>query len=196
MQNFTFDIRGMIVGTATGTPDRRTLWGLYGTYDYWDTEGVRAGAFGVGPGLAYHRSLGGRDFLEATAVVALIPLGAAGGHSDVLDARDYHYGPGGHELIDVQVGRTGLGRVRLSARAIEIYGQFVDGNEGNEAVVMTSLGVMGALSDHHALGLDVTYSARAASFGDAAMNALDQAAQIRVMYAVTSDRDFAGPSSR
>ena len=192
----TFDIRGMIVGRATGAAERRTLYGLYGTYDYWDTEGVRAGAFAVGPGVAYHRALGGRDFLEVTAVAALIPLGAAGGRSDILDARDYHYGPGGHELLDLTVGRTGVGAVRLSGRAIQIYGKLTDDNEGNEAVVMTSLSVTRALSTHHALGVDVTYSARSASFEDAANNALDQAAQIRVMYAVTSDSDFAGPDSR
>lgn len=186
------DIRGLLVGDAAGSPRRRALWGIYGTYDYWDAQAVRASAFGVGPGIAAHATLGERGFVEATGVLALVPWGAGGGTGDVEYVRDYRHGPGAAQHVELKLGRTGLGVARLAARAIEIEGDLV--GDANEVVVVTSGGVMAALAANHALGAEVVYSARSTRFADAAMNALDQAAQVRVMYAVTSDRAFGGPS--
>ncbi len=184
------DVRGMMLGTTAGADRRRALWGVFGTYSYWDAEGVRAGAIGVGPGIVLHQAIGARSFLDASAVVALVPWGAAGGTGDVEGRRDYHHGPGGSEILEVKLGRRGLGVVRLSARAIEINGRLR--GDASENVIVTSAGVMAALAEHHAVGFDIVYSARHANFEDAAMTATDQAAQVRVMYAVTSDSSFGG----
>lgn len=186
------DIRGMVVGRATGDARRRTLWGLYGTYDYWDAAQVRAGVFSVGPGLASHIGLGDSGFLELSALAGVVPLGAAGGTSDTLDQRDYHYGPGGTQIVEARLGKRGLGAVRASARAIEIYGDVID--ERNEAVVVTSLGGVVALARNHALSAEVVYAAHHSRVDVAASSAFDQGAQVRVMYQVTSDDDFTGPA--
>lgn len=183
------DVRGTIVGTARGDDDLRTLWGLFGTYAYWDADSVRAGAIGFGPGLATHADLGPRTFLEASAVIAAIPWGAAGGSGDVEGQRDYAHAPGASEVVDVKLGMRGFGVARVSVRAIQIAGKLVD--EGNEAVVLTSAGGMFSIADHHALGFELAYSARYASLSDAP-NPFDQSAQLRLVYALTSDSMFGG----
>jgi hypothetical protein len=189
------DARGLVFGDAVGGDEgARALWGLYGTYDYWDSQAVRASAIGVGPGAAVHVPIGERGFFDATGVLAVVPWGAAGGTGDIEYQRDYHHGPGASGLVELRLGKSGLGTVRVSGRAIEVLGDLV--GDANETVVVTSAGVMAALSNHHALGIDVVYSARNADFEDAAMTATDQAAQIRIMYAVTSGADFGGPARR
>lgn len=185
------DVRGMLFGTATGDETRRALWGAFGTYSYWDAEGVRASAIGFGPGIAMHQRIGERGFLDASGVLVLIPWGAAGGTGDVEGMRDFEHGPGGGEALEVKLGRRGLGVLRASARAIAINGQFI--GDSKEAVVVTSVGGMAAIAEHHALGVDVVYSARNSDFEEAAMDAFEQSAQVRVMYAVTSDSSFGGP---
>ena len=183
------DVRGMLVGTGRGDAGLRTLWGLYGTYAYWDADSVRAGAIGFGPGHATHVDLGPRTFLEASAVIAVVPWGAAGGTNDVEGIRDYARAPGATQIFNLQVGMRGFGVVRASTRAIQIVGNLVD--EGNEAVVLTSAGAMVSIAKHHALGFELAYSARYASLTDAP-NPFDQSAQLRLVYAITSDDAFGG----
>ncbi len=183
------DVRGMLVGTARGEGSGRTLWGLFGTYAYWDADSVRAGAIGFGPGFATHIDLGRTTFLEASAVVAVVPWGAAGGTNDVEGIRDYAHAPGASEIFKLEIGRRGFGVARLSARAIQIAGNIVD--EGNEAVVLSSAGAMFAIAEHHALGFEFAYSARYASLTDAP-NPFDQSAQLRLVYSVISDDKFGG----
>ncbi|HUQ01871.1 MAG TPA: DUF3943 domain-containing protein [Kofleriaceae bacterium] len=185
------DIRGMLFGTATGEADQRAIWGAFGSYSYWDAEGVRAGAIGFGPGVAVHQQLGERGFLDGSALVALVPWGAAGGTGDVEGMRDYEHGPGGAGVLEAKLGRRGLGMIRASGRAIAINGALV--GDTRETVVVSSIGAMAAVAEHHALGVDVVYSARHANFTDATASALDQRAQVRVMYAVMSDDRFGGP---
>ena len=120
---------------------------------------------------------------------ALVPWGAAGGTGDVEGVRDYDRAPGATEIAELAVGRRGLGVARLSARAIQIAGKLVGG--GDQAVVRTSAGVMFSLAPHHALGLEVDYSARYARLTDAP-DPFDQAGQIRLVYAITSDDTFGG----
>ncbi len=187
------DVRGMLLGTSFGEPERRALWGLYGTYAYWDADSVRAGAIGVGPGITAYGELDAHTFVEGTAVVSVVPWGAAGGTGDVEGVRDYSHAPGASEVLELKIGRRGLGVARLSARAIQIAGALVD--EGNEAVVLSTAGAMFSLSDHHALGIEVAYSARYASLTDAP-DPFDQSAQLRLVYAITSDSLFGARARR
>lgn len=183
------DVRGMIVGTSIGADRRRALWGLYGMYDYWDADRVRSGAIAFGPGIAAHADLGDRSFVEAAAVVGIVPWGAAGGTGDIEGTRDYHHAPGASEVIELKVGTRGLGVFRLSMRAIQIAGALTDG--ANETVVLSSAGAMLAIARHHALGVELNYSARYASLTDAP-DPFDQSAQLRIIYAITSDSMFGG----
>lgn len=189
------DARGLVVGDAVGGAEGpRALWGLYATYDYWDAQAVRSSAIGVGAGATLHVPVGDDSFVDATGVLAVVPWGAAGGTGDVEHQRDYQHGPGATQQVELRFGKRGVGAVRLSGRAIEVYGDLI--GDGNEAVLVTSGGVMAALSDHHAIGVDVVYSAHHASVTDAAMSAFDQAAQVRVMYAITSGDDFGADVGR
>ncbi len=183
------DLRGILFGFGRGDARLRTLWGLFGTYAYWDADSVRAGAIGFGPGHATHLALGDRTFLAASAVIAVVPWGAAGGSGDVEGMRDYAHAPGASEIFELKVGRRGFGVGRINVRAIQIAGNLVD--EGNEAVLLTSIGGMFAIADHHALGFEFAYSARYASLTDAP-NPFDQSAQLRLTYAITSDSMFGG----
>lgn len=185
------DLRGLILGRAFGQPRMRALAGMYGTYDYSNPDHARAGAIGVGPGIAMHAGLGERGFAEAVAVATLVPFGAAGGAGDGEGPqRDYHHGPGLGQFVELELGVRGLGLFRINARAIEIDGTLI--GDATEAVVVTTAGLMVAIAPHHAIGADVVYSARSANFNDATMTAFEQAAQIRLTYAITSDSAFGG----
>jgi hypothetical protein len=185
------DLRGLVVGRAISQPPVRALWGLYGTYDYWNPDHARAGAIGLGPGIAVHAALGRRGFAEAVVVGTLVPYGAAGGAGDGGGPqRDYHHGPGLGQFVELKAGLRDIGIVRLNARAIEIDGTLI--GDANEAVVVTTAGAMVQLAPHHAIGAELVYAARSAKFGDAQMTAFDQSAQLRVMYAITSDGAFGG----
>lgn len=185
------DLRGLIVGKAIGEERLRAIWGLYGTYDYWNPDYARASAIGVGPGIALHAALGERGFAEVVTVGTVVPFGAAGGAGDGGGPqRDYHHGPGLGQFLELKLGLRDLGLVRLSARAIEIEGTLI--GDAREAVIITTVGAMVQVAPHHALGADLIYSARSANFEGAQMSAFDQAAQIRLMYAITSDGAFGG----
>jgi len=185
------DLRGLIAGAAIGEPRLRALWGLYGTYDYWNPDHARAGAIGVGPGIAAHAALGTRGFAEAVAVATLVPFGAAGGTGDGGGPQhDYHHGPGLGQFVELKLGLRDIGLVRMNARAIEIDGTLV--GDAREAVILTTFGAMVAIAPHHAIGADLQYAARSASFEATPMRAFEQSAQLRVMYAITSDSAFGG----
>lgn len=185
------DLRGLIVGTALGKPHLRALWGLYGTFDYWNPDYARAGAIGVGPGIAAHADLGERGFAEAVAVATVVPFGAAGGAGDGGGPqRDYHHGPGLGQFVELKLGLRDVGFLRMNARAIEIDGTLV--GDATEAVLVTTVGAMVQVAPHHALSAELVYSARSARFDDIQMTAFDQGAQLRLMYAVTSDGAFGG----
>jgi hypothetical protein len=185
------DLRGLVVGRAIRQPPVRALWGLYGTCDYWNPDHARAGAIGLGPGIAVHAALGRRGFAEAVVVGTLVLYGAAGGAGDGGGPqRDYHHGPGLGQFVELKAGLRDIGIVRLNARAIEIDGTLI--GDANEAVVVTTAGAMVQLAPHHAIGAELVYAARSAKFGDAQMTAFDQSAQLRVMYAITSDGAFGG----
>lgn len=185
------DVRGMLIGLGRGDKSLRTLWGLYGTYAYWDADSVRAGAIGFGPGHATHMDIGPESFLEASAVIAVVPWGAAGGINDVEGFRDYAHAPGASEFFELRIGTRGFMVAQVSGRAIQIAGNLID--EGNEAVLLSSAGAMFAILEHHALGFEVAYSARYASLTDAP-NPFDQSAQLRLVYAILSDSMFGGGS--
>lgn len=185
------DLRGIIVGRAFGEPDLRALWGLYGTFDYWNPDYARAGAIGIGPGIAAHADLGKRGFAEAVAVATFIPFGAAGGAGDGGGPlRDYHHGPGLGQFIELKLGLRDVGVLRMNARAIEIDGTLI--GDASEAVLVTTVGGMVQVAPHHAISAELLYSARSARFDDIQMTQFDQGAQFRLMYAVTSDGAFGG----
>lgn len=185
------NLRGLVVGSVFGPPRRRALWGLYGTYDYWNPDYARASAVGVGPGITAHAAIGARGFAEAVAVLTLVPFGAAGGAGDGGGPqRDYHHGPGLGQLLELKLGLRDVGLLKLGARAIEIDGTLV--GDATEAVVVTTLGGLVQVAPHHAIGVELVYAARGARFEATQDTAFDQASQLRVMYAITSDGAFGG----
>lgn len=186
-----FDLRGLIVGRAIGDEHRRGLWGLYGSYDYVDLAGPRASVVAFGPGITAHQAIGERGFGTATAVVSVVPWGAAGGTGDGEGPqRDYHHGPGASGFVEVAAGRPGLGVVRVNARVLEVLGSLV--GDANETVVVTTVGGMISLTERHAIGVEAVYAARSADFEDATMRAFDQSQELRLVYAITSDASFGG----
>ena len=185
------DLRGLVVGRVIGEPRLRALWGLYGTYDYWNPDYARAGAIGIGPGIAAHVALGKRGFAEAVGVATLVPWGAAGGAGDGGGPqRDYHHGPGLGQFAELKLGIRDLGLVRLNARAIEIDGTLI--GDANEAVLLTSISTIVQFARHHTIGAELVYAARSGRFEAIQMTAFDQSAQLRLIYAVTSDGAFGG----
>jgi hypothetical protein len=176
------DIRGMLYGSWLSSGALRGIYGLYGTYDYMNPDRVRASSIGIGPGIATETALGEHSFLRATAVVSLVPWGAAGGSNESETMRDYQRGPGLAEILELELGRRGWGEIRVTSRAWQIDG--TQTGDGREFVSTHTLGGRLALTKHQAFGVESTLSVRDSRFE--VMDARDKTLEIRAFYAVTS----------
>jgi hypothetical protein len=74
--------------------------------------------------------------------------------------------------------------VRLTSRAWQIEGSLT--GDGRELVMAHTLAGHVALAANHALGIEGTYSLRAATFTPAGMDLLDRTIEVRAFYALTS----------
>ncbi len=178
----TLDMRGMLYGGWLSQGSLRGVYGLYGMYDYMNPDRVRVSAIGIGPGIATETALGERSFLRATAVVGLVPWGAAGGSNESETMRDYQRGPGLAEILELELGRRGWGEIRATSRAWQIDG--TQTGDGREFVSTHTLGGRLAITRNHALGVEGTLSLRDSRF--ALMEATDETLEFRLFYALTS----------
>ncbi|MGN6109639.1 MAG: DUF3943 domain-containing protein [Kofleriaceae bacterium] len=187
--------RGLLWGRAFGYRGVRAIGGLMASYDFVNPERIRIGAFGLGAGAVVHAPIGTKTFAQITAMATAIPFGAAGGGVDEDGAgmetdRDYHRGPGSAQLLDIRLGRRGLGMINLTSRAFYIAGTYFD--EGSEWVNSTRIGVLASVYDNHAIGVEGLFSVRRADFDGYTRDLVDSSAQLRLSYAFLSDLDFGG----
>ena len=182
------DVRGLLIGDRFGDEGFGGLYGLYGTYDYTNQDRVRVSAIGVGPGVATELAIGQRGFLRLTAAALAVPWGAAGGdNEEEMELRDYHRGPGLAQIGEAEIGRRGLGSVRLTSRVFEIDGTLVD-DSGSEIVSNNTLGGMWSFARNHSIGVEGTLSTRRATFMADRPDINDRTVEARVFYALTAGK--------
>jgi hypothetical protein len=185
-----FMVRGMLAGKGGWSPRVRGMGGLFGAYDFDNTEQVRASMLGVGPGGTAELRLGRYGYIEGTAAAYLVPWGAAGGVSEREKlGRDYDRGPGLAQLLEIKAGKRGLGSLRLTTRAYQIAARFA-GDDTNQMVLRSTLGAILHVKTHHAIGIEGSYGWRRETSSDDLMGAdldSEHAAQVRAFYAITTD---------
>jgi hypothetical protein len=190
--------RGLLWGRAFALGPTHAVGGLFGGYDFENPPRIRVGAASLGPGGTFHLPLGDRNFFQGTAVVSVIPFGAAGGDVDeqpgMETERDYHRGWGASQLLLARLARRGLGMLYASSTTFEIDGTYFD--EGTEVVSFTRAGAMVALYGRHGLSVEGVMSVRQGTFEDKTRDALDSSMQLRVSYVLMQDRTFGGGAAR
>ena len=165
------------------------------SYDYTDPDRVRVGAFGFGVGGVAHAPLGDVGFLQASLMGTVIPFGCAGSEVDEdatgpTTQRDYHRGPGTAQLLELKLGRLGLGVIHFTSRSFYIDGAYFD--EGNELIELARLGVMASVYGSHSIEVEAEASIRRARFASSDRDTTDSSAQFRVSYVYASDLAFGG----
>jgi hypothetical protein len=191
--------RGLLWGRAFGLGPVRAIGGIMASYDFTNPQRVRIGAFGLGAGVVFHAPLGDVAFLQGTLAATAIPFGAAGSDVDEDAAggttdRDYHRGPGTAQVLELKLGRPGLGLIHLTSRSFVINGSYFD--EGSEVIDYARFGVLAAIRGHHAIGVEGALALRRANFAGEQRDLLDTSAQFRISYVFASDLAFGGDATR
>ncbi len=186
----TLRLRGLLYGTTYGGRNLRGIWGAFGGYDFDNPERLRVSTLTAGVGTTIHAPIRDRMFFQGTAIASVIPYGTAGsGLPDNGTNRDYHRGPGAAQLLEAKIGYRGVGIMRATTSGYRINGGAF--NEGSETIVLSRLGAMFAITEHHALGVEASVGYRRATF-QAADSVTDRSASLRFFYALIQDSDFGG----
>ena len=181
-------VRGLLAGGDYAVGRFHGLWGLFGGYDFASPSTLRVATVNLGLGTTVRVKFSDDLCLLPTFILSGVPFGAGGGIETPVVQRDYHYGFGLQELIELQLIRRDMGRVVLTQRAYGISGQFV--GEGFENVVYLSLAAELRLFAHNAIGVEGFIADRMASFGGPNPDVHQRATQFRVYWTVLAGDGF------
>ena len=184
----TLFMRGLDKGSGYGNDRLHGIWGVFTSYDFFNPDRLRVGAISVGLGTSLQLRLGRQGFVQATGIYSAVPCGAAGTLDDADISKNYHWGPGSSQLMELRLGRADTGMVRLTSRTFEILGAVF--NEGTEVVSYTTLGALLRVWGRHAIGAELVGSVRHATFDAASLDLTDTGGQARVFYPVLSSATF------
>lgn len=151
------EVRGLALGgeTPTGEPGR-TLYGLYGLFDFGGPVLVRVGETGFGPGAAIAEHLA-RDVLVEATFIAALTFGTAGGYAPRVVDRDYAYGVAAFFVADGKLFWGDRTELHLTGRAVAVP-DAVGG--GSEELVLGTASARVRIAGPHAVSLDGTASFR------------------------------------
>jgi hypothetical protein len=160
----SLQIRGLVVGDTIGRAEGSGgLWGLFASYDVIGVPVFKATGVGVGPGVSLMNRWG-RFELHGTALAELLPW-AGGGSMEALFARDYHYGPGAHAMLELRGHFADRATLELAAREYWISGAYATGASEDVSYATSMLTVR--VHGPHAVSGSVDWSRRHASYPDA-----------------------------
>jgi hypothetical protein len=183
-----FFIRGLLVGQDYAVGRFHGLWGLFGGYDFASPSTLRVATVNLGIGTSVRYKISDDLCLLPTLIVSGVPFGAGGGIATPVVQRDYHYGFGLQQLIELQLIRRDVGRVVLNERAYAISGQFVA--EGWEKVAYLSLAAELRLFAHNAIGVEGFIADRMASYRGPSPDVHERATQFRVYWTFLAGDGF------
>jgi hypothetical protein len=156
-------VRGLLAGSALGSPRSRGFWGLWGLYDFTTLKAFRASASALGVGVTGRHALGRALTLEGTAIAGG-GYGAAGTRARTPATPDYHYGAGGLAILDGRLLAGDRVAVRVALRQYYVGGRISPEAKGRELVALGTLGATLRLAGRHAVGIDFTQARRWATF--------------------------------
>lgn len=186
----TLFMRGLVTGRTYGAGRLHGLWGVFTSYDFFNPDRLRVGAISIGLGTSAQLRIGDKGFVQGTGVYSAVPFGAAGTLESTDIAKNYHWGPGSSQLLEVRLGRADTGVVELTNRTFEILGAVF--NEGTEVISYTTLSGQVRLWGRHAVGAELVGSVRRATFRDESLNLTDTGGQLRFFYSLLSNPSFGG----
>jgi len=158
--SWLLSVRGLALGGATPRGESsRTLFGLFGTFDYGGTLLLRLAQVGAGPGVV----LSVRDGMYAfdATLLGAVTFGTDGGFAPMIGERDYRFGVGASAVTDLRLRVGGRIELRATARAFGVPA--ADGG-GSEYLVLSSGSLLVRAFGSHALGIDYTWVLRAARY--------------------------------
>ncbi|MGB8931422.1 MAG: DUF3943 domain-containing protein, partial [Anaeromyxobacteraceae bacterium] len=178
-------VRGLLHGGDYGGGASRGFWGLWGLYDMTTLQPFRVSMSGIGFGTTGQWAASSGVALQGTALLAT-GFGAAGAREASALKPNYHYGLGGHLILDARIIAADRGALRLAVRDFYVGGLVSPESRGDEQVAYATFGATLRVIGHHAVGLDVTRARRWAGFPDRP-DTFDSYSQAIAYYAYVSD---------
>jgi hypothetical protein len=153
-------IDGLLAGGSTPTGGGgRTLYGLFGTFDFGGPVLLRVSEAGIGPGVSVGTGPG-TVRAEAT-LLAAATFGSAGGRTPLVNERDYQHALGS---LVVARGRLALGeRAALEAGVRAFFVPQAIGG-GSEQVAVGEAALVVRLVGPHAIAVEALRAERQASY--------------------------------
>lgn len=154
-------------GIIAGKKVQNTLAGLFGVFDYVDTNiAERISALGLGPGLVANFDSESDLFFNSSGVVSVI----FGGSSPSFELEDYHFGkkindpyylgPGMLGRINLEFGKKGLGSIYTGFSKYWVYSMIP---HANEFLTISSLNLKCDLSRDSQISVEYDHYLRNAS---------------------------------
>lgn len=164
------DAEILTTGILFGGKIRNGLAGLFGTFDYIDTQTAKKySAAGVGPGLVIRAYSDSDLFFKSSGLLSFI----FGGSSPTIhfehpryeeeQFRPHHYGPGIMGKIKLELGKKGLGSIHTAFSQYCLRSVYA---EANEALGIWSLNLNYDVSGGSQISIGYNYYLRNATLGE------------------------------
>jgi len=180
--------RGTLAGRQHDLGDHyRSVWGLYGSYDYVSPQVFRVSTTAVSFGTTLERKLPHAVALQGTALVG-VGYGAAG-TTGAVGQRDYHYGVTPQVLL---APRLVFGRwvvLDLSARDYFVSRLAGTPDQGRENIARAEGCLTARVNRSQAVSVRYVYSRRDASY-PGTPDRVQARGAIAVLYTLMSDAGF------
>jgi hypothetical protein len=156
----TLLLRGLVVGAELGEPEAPVgLWGLFSSYDVITVPLFGISGVGLGPGVSLMHRWGSFE-LHGTGLVEVLPW-AGDGNVPKLYPRDYLFGPGVKEIVDLRGLFGDRVVLDLSARDYFISGAYA--TSFSENFVWSHAAVTTRIVGSHGVSVSVDWASRHAT---------------------------------
>lgn len=159
-------LRGLLYGKRYDVgDDYRSIWGLYGSYDYISPTIFRVSSTALSLGTTSQYWVAPGMALQGTALGG-VGFGAAGVTPSPDGQRDYHYGltPQGSLALRLIFGKRAA--LETVGRIYYVSGAGSDNSKGSEEIVRVNTNITIRVFGRHGLGIQFVESMRQAHYGN------------------------------
>lgn len=180
---------GLLYGKRYDVDFMEGLWGVFVGQTFFSFGDIKLGSFDIGMGTTSQMDLGRNSFLQFTGRIGIAPL-SGGGQRSTVGFRDYKFGPGLAQSIEVILGKRDLGMLKLTSRSVEIADGAFEGEI--DIISANTLAAVVRVWRNHTLGLELDGFLARREFKDvnATTSRLNRSLQLRLTYSIQSDRSF------
>ena len=165
-----FNLRGLLWGKHFHVGNLEGAGGVFGAYEYVAPRVLRASSVNLGGGALAQYSFSHKLAIEATAVASGIVFGAGGfvGANAIADngGRDYHIGPGFHEVLEVTLVHEDLGMLSAGVRRWNFFGGVYTQPSGHDAITYFNAAATFRIGTHLTGTVELVQAWRDARFGE------------------------------